>query len=368
MPLKRRAIFLIIRIREIFFIFIINKEFCMPEKNQLSQKKEPVRIGFIDNVRGIVVLMYMLSHLVTGINTVVVIPEWFVHGGRVEAFPFWSFFNFSFMDLGQPIFLTLIGLTCFYAFNRRLENGESVGKAALRAVQRNCVLFTAATLWMYVMTRLDGRDIDWDILHSIAFTGLLVLPFALIKPVRKLPSLRLALGAAAFVLYQIFHEKLAFLNGNEGGAAACFGYLGIVLVASAVGDYLRKDPFKYALLTSGLIFAAVFAINFWGPAVFRAYNAAFMVASLALVNGMLFVLYALDKLLLKGKPIPLLSTLGKNMLFFFIFSMSVGGAAHRFIVKSPLSTFGFWTAVAAYILVYLLIAAVFQKKKIIIKL
>jgi hypothetical protein len=340
----------------------------MPEKISLRTKKEPAaRLGFIDNVRGIVVLIYMLAHLVSATDSVVEIPQWFGHDGNVEAFAFWRFFNFSLMDLGQPIFFSIIGLTCFYAVSRRVERGESVKTAVMHFVQRNCILFTVATLWMFVLTRIENRDIDWDILQAIAFTGILVSPFILIKPVRNAPWLRLLLGAAVFVLYQVFYEPLLFLFANEGGMTACFGYLGIVLVASAIGDYLRKSPFKYTLLTSALIFAAVLVVDLWGVAKFRAYNATFMVASLALVNGMLFILYALDKLFLKGKPIPLLSALGKNMLFFFLFFMTIGGLPRLFIPR-PLTTFEFWAMVIGYIALYAAIAAVFQKKKIIIKL
>ncbi|MDR2090414.1 MAG: hypothetical protein LBP62_02000 [Clostridiales bacterium] len=335
----------------------------MSKENPSLKRQPSARLGFVDNVRGIVVIMYMLAHYAADNPSAVEIPLWFRHGGHGAGSAFWQYFNLSLMDLGQPIFFTLIGLTVFYAFEKRLERGYSLKEAAMHAVARNCILFTASAVWTFVFV----RSFDWDLLRAVAFTGLLAVPFLLIKPVRRIPSVRLALGAAILLIHHALADKLAFLAANEGGIAACIGFIGIVLIGSAIGDYSRKSPLKYTLLTAALIFIAVLTVNYWEPAEWILFNTSFMVLSLAIVNGILFILYALDKLILNGKPLPVLASLGKNMLFFFLFVIMLGGAPNVLIAR-PLTAFEFWAFGGIYIAVYLGLGWLFQKKNIVIKI
>jgi predicted acyltransferase len=218
----------------------------------------------VDNVKGVLVLVYMLWHFFSAVAPDAFdLPVWLSHNltGEVLApFAVWRFFNFVMMDLGQPAFFFLIGLTLFYAFSRQVER---IGKkaATLRFFNRNILIFAVGTLLTFLQNRTNGEHNDWDLFQGIGFTGILLIPF-LCDFIRTRWYLRGIAGVAIIFIFHLIRPYLLIMNGAEGGVLSCFGYLGMVLLASVVLDLIK--------MKGGVIFIRCFRCFYSASPVLRA--------------------------------------------------------------------------------------------------
>jgi hypothetical protein len=330
------------------------------------------RFALVDNVKGVLVLLFLASHIWSIDLFSSFIPSWMLHKGNIAETPFWSFVNFSLMDLGPTAFFFVIGLTIFKAFSSRVEKDGK--KAALHHyVYRNVLVLSGAFCLTFIRGRSEPywRD-GWDNIHSIAFTGLLLIPFVYINFIRNNAWLRLLLGAALLTLFYIYKDKIDVLSGNSGGMAGCVGYAGLVLVVSFVGDMSRKGALPYLLTSAGIVAAAFLANKYLGRASYVEYNTTYMIMSLFVLNIIYFVFYVVDKLFIKNRPIPVLAALGRSLLLFFILSWIIAIATDALLGKiiaadqAPLRTLVVIEALCA--LLYFIVGFVFDKKKIVVKI
>ena len=149
------------------------------------------------------------------------------------------------------------------------------------------------------------------------------------------------------------------MGGNEGGIAACFGYLGLTLLASVLSDLLKKELMLYGAGVVCLGVAATVA-HFVLPPVFREYNVSYFVISL------LFYGFAVVNSFVK-KNIPYVNSVGKSLLFFFV--LTYGSTfLSRQLIKAPLTLAGCIILSCIIFTVYCFIAGELERRNIVIKL
>jgi hypothetical protein len=301
------------------------------------------------------------------------IPDWIWHA----ASPGIPLFNFGLIDFGPVLFYFLIGIMMFFAFEKSLKKE---GKGAYkRFFLRNAALTGLAMVHPFFMTVTAGGSFFqlWNPIMSVGFTGVILTP--LLPLCRKSPWLRLGIGVAILTAYYLLADSIKFMIVNpdttprvymEGGIGACFGFAGIVLVCGFLGDMMRKGILPYAITSAALVGAAMLLFNFVEKPHYLSYNVSYLVTGIAAINTVYFVLYLLDKLLakfIKNRAIPLVSTMGRNLLL-YLFITGVSALVFMFL---PVQV-GSWGAMIGILALgaaaYLLIAVPLAKKKVLFKL
>jgi hypothetical protein len=344
-------------------------------KSNVKSVKIKERFGSVDNARGLLVLMFFITW--TWNNGIFqFIPTWMKHNGAVAGIPFLEFLNFSLMDLGPPAFFFVIGLTMFKAFSSRVAK-DGKKNAATRYLCRNALFFTGCYMGVYVGGKLSGSTFDgWDNMNSIAFTGLMLTPFVYVDFIRERSWVRLLSGAAILAVYYIFKTEIDRVSGHAGGVAACIGYAGFTLIVSFVGDVSRKKGWKGVLLylsaSVGIFIAAFLADKFLERASYGNYNMTYMIMSLLAMNLVWLLLYVLDKLFIKNRPIPILASLGRSLIFFTLLSWILpsilGDLAVKYVGGGTATVLSLVAAELVGLAIYAAVGFIFEKKKIVIKI
>ncbi|MDR2047112.1 MAG: hypothetical protein LBP79_04345 [Clostridiales bacterium] len=282
-----------------------------------------------DNFRGILVFVFVMLAVLGGIFRADV-PEWiFSHALGRSLGPFGS--PFTPVDLGMIFFYFVGGMTAVPAFKRR---AASLGKnqALKRLFIRNIGLIGIGAV-MYLVAGIVNKSPEpgaWGPLHSIGFTGLIVMFFLNLKP-----KWRALAGVALTAVHDIFpgfmYTYLCTPNfGADGGFAICVIYAGFFLITTVLFDLYEKG-FGYFLLGLLPIFAYAAVVYGFGiiPPSYHPYNATFFAVTYCVV-ALLFILIkvvseavtrVLEKRILKRKVsglIPLIGRMGRNLLFYFI--------------------------------------------------
>jgi hypothetical protein len=321
--------------------------------------KSGQRDGTIDNVRGIAILIYLLGQISQYYKAF--FPAWWGHnageGGSGNGM--W-FFNIGFLDFGPALFYFLIGLTVIPSFrkSRMLIGRKAYGKL----FYRNFTIIGIGLLAVFI-TNMHMWPEDWQHLASIGVTGLFTMPFLKLNTFWRGIS-----SVVILILYQIFRVQLFdFLGGSQGtgsygGMAACIGFAGAVLLVSVLADLYRKKFIYYVFGVAVLWIAAIIAAHFI-EIVYSEYSISYLFSTLAAFSTVFGILYLLNKLI-KNKAVPILSTIGRNLIFFLLLAVVVSVVGDMFTATLPnLILF----IIAGYA-VFAAVAFIFEKKKITIKI
>jgi hypothetical protein len=354
------------------------------DRLQEKQKIISERNVLIDNLKGLIVVIFLFAQIFIQSITTHLLPKWFPHTGRYGGGV--SFLNFSLLDLGPVAFFFVIGLVVFASFSKKIErNGKSAYK---QYFLRNLAIVGLFALFTFISDKIGNVFYTWNTLMSVGFTGILLLPF-LTQKIRNNTWLRLVCALVIFAVYYFFNKdfipifddegayvigfvnKSAFslLYAEEGGVSACVGYLGVVLLASVFGDFMRKSLLRYSIATVAAIGLAVAVRLAFGLAFYRRYNITYMISAVAIVNAIYFVFYVLNKFLLKDRTIPVLITFGRNLMLFIMMSLILSapfnlfrGAEFFLTIKGPLIMFFIYLAFFAVLTIPL------SKRKTLFKL
>ncbi|MDR2090468.1 MAG: hypothetical protein LBP62_02305 [Clostridiales bacterium] len=339
-------------------------------------KKIGTRNALVDNVKGLVVLLYMVDHAILHMpKDGYAASPWWGHSNPV-LIPSWGF---NIIDLGPILFFFVIGLVYFSSFLRKYETD---GRAAYKqAVSRNLAFMGLFLGLMYFTGAVEKPAALWNTVPSIGFASLLAVPF-LIPQISKSAVWKGVLGVGVLMFYHFFHEKLFALFAyipfehqsgevenlvHAGGMAACVGYLGIILLSGAIADVSKKGIIPYEVLTA-LLYVSGRLCSVLVPPSYPDMNVTWMFSALTKINLFYFGFYLLDKLFLKGREIPILAAMGRNIFLYLFIVLIFQGifAVFNFPVAHN-RTEAFWI-VAVISVVYIIIAISLQKSKVIFKL
>jgi hypothetical protein len=246
---------------------------------------EKQRLNWIDQARGFVMFMLVLSGLMPGIwRTGNDIAHFFLEHPANDRYA--QYMNLY--DIGVPAFFFIIGLLMAVSFKKRVE---SKGKwpAILNAVIRWGLISAVGLLFIIIPGILNGSDpstwfgeidpynngfevfvVYWDVVIALGIVGLICIPFLLVP--RKA---RLIISYAMMTFYQImlfipetlWREYAA--NSVHGGIiGGIFVLVSITLIASVVGEFFildKETPVKEKnkkFLILGLV-NAIIGIALW---------------------------------------------------------------------------------------------------------
>ncbi|MDR2047048.1 MAG: hypothetical protein LBP79_03990 [Clostridiales bacterium] len=340
-------------------------------------EKIGARNALIDNVKGLVVLLYMIDHAILHMPKAdgYAASKWWGHSNPV-LIPSWGF---NIIDLGPILFFFVIGFVFFSSFMKKYERD---GRAAYKQVILRNLAFMGLFLGsMYFAGAVDKPADLWNTVPSIGFACLLTVPF-LVPRISQSAVLKVVCGGGVLLFYHFFHDQLFGFLANipfnaedgtvdnlvhAGGMAGCVGYVGIILLSGAIADVSKKGIVPYAALTAVLWILGRFSYLFLQPS-YPDMNVTWMFSALTKINLFYFGFYVLDKLFLKGREIPILATMGRNIflyLFFILFFQAVFAIFNFPLAHNKTEAF---LIVAAITAIYLLAAIPLHKSRVIFKL
>ncbi|MDR1905700.1 MAG: hypothetical protein LBQ27_02125 [Clostridiales bacterium] len=339
----------------------------MIKNNNASGFLTGERNVLVDNVKGLIILLFAVTNIYFNATLSFDMPEWAIHTGDIENIPFWSYLNFSLMDFGPAVFFFLIGLTVFPAFSKRVARDGS--RAAFKHFfYRNAAIFGIFMAITFLQNKITDGTRDWDTIQSVGFTGLLLIPF-MSTYMRKHTWTRAVAAAVVLLLFQFFHAQIYMFHGWQGGAAACVGYLGIVLVSSVLADAAKKGVTAYAAASVLVVIAAVLSDKYFGKSqFFTDYNTTYMLMSTAVLNTAYFVFYILDKIVIKNRPVPVLATMGRNLMLYLFLSLAILAVLELFLKDYPLNPTQLIIFETTTVCAYVLLSVLLKKKNITFKL
>ena len=204
----------------------------------LSQSE---RLRWLDQSRGFVMILLTL--------TLVFPPRVWISEGSIL---FWLFSHagpdatyMTVFDIGAAMFVFIMGLSFSISFQRRRLKG-STGRAIRYVLLRYSLILIFGFLILASMGSLiyESRGIEvlaWDVIPTLGLIGFVCLPFVFIRE----PKSRMVAAYAWMIIYQILMntvglKEYAKASAHGGVFGTIFGYAGIMIVATAVGDYLAS--------------------------------------------------------------------------------------------------------------------------------
>lgn len=181
----------------------------------------------------------------------------------------------------------------------------------------------------------------WVTLQNIGMACLIALPLVNVKN-----YIKVAVAAAIFVLYAVFHQ-----TGNHqelldvivhGGFLGGFGWGAMLILDVFMTDVFFKDKRLFVLGSAFFLTLGVSSTYIFGPITLGSCSPAFILTSVG-IGGVLFSLFFLTDKLPHGKFDPLVWW-GKNPLIMFLIEFFVIGSYCSFVPDSMLEGAPWWLA------------------------
>jgi len=326
------------------------------------QRKEKLheRYEWLDQFRGLVIIFLIISvitwqlsgNIITG-DPPVVGPPLLNHGFQYyDGYPA----LITIIDIGQQIFMFILGIGAYLAFTSRREK-KGVKEAWKHGLIRVGILYGLAFLDDGLIGGLIfGDGIPWDevlwygTLANLAIGSLAA--YLLIYLIPKNADKRLYICIGIMVIHAILYATPIFEHKGIGGTGTIpfpfnsLNHAAIAIAGTCFSQWYRMDPndptvgFKKRILPAATISILVFYCFDWiQPAEHHDATTSLALFAIATSGFLIAVFYGFEKLKFK---IPVLSEMGRNMLFLFIlafiFDQYVQIFDKQFLADNPLLT------------------------------
>ena len=308
------------------------------------------RYGFIDQFRGIVILLFVVADItwswsgdiVSGLLPVG--PTWLNHG--------WKFYDFTpkqmitLIDIGQMLFVFVMGLMLPLSWRRHKEKGgygNAIGQLLVRLG------------WFYLIAGVMD-DFDWKpmfLTNTFAVLAAAMIMATLVAALVKDPTKRFYVNIALMILLTVLYALPAvrmweqqIFGVDDEIEIIPLNLLGASIVAIQGGIFMewfvkaKENPIdanKKILKVSMIAWIACFFIDYFWWADHHAMNTSLILMSIG-AGGFLFVIFRMFEDRYEWK-IPGLSPFGRNTLLAFILALPF-----QFIVWDLLDLESFKTA------------------------
>jgi predicted acyltransferase len=266
------------------------------------------RIASLDLLRGLAIFLMIA---VNSLFDYAAVPPWLKHAP-------WNGYTIS--DVVAPMFLFSIGISYCLSFNKRRAS-QGIGKTILHFIVRYVILFC---LGFFGEWAAMGR-IGWGVLTMICAVGIYSLAFMFLTP-----WLRILIALVPFVAYEVLVSLgvtvVVFVDGGLGGPAATVSWGFIVILASAIGNWIHQRPEDHdhkkttiilgvwgaVLVVIGIVLSQIVPFNK------HLVSSSYVVFSTG-VGALTLLFFYLLADILRWK-IPLFGVIGRNALVLYILS------------------------------------------------
>ncbi|MCP4642342.1 MAG: hypothetical protein GY851_17990 [bacterium] len=320
---------------------------------------EPLRErhDWFDQARGLVVLLLIVSMITSAeegnvlTGDPVLGPTFLSHGdGYFPGSPP----IITLIDVGQQIFMFIMGLAACWAFTSRLRKRGPLS-AWLYALRRFLLLYACGIVDGVVLPLTSGKSIAWGVLlYQGTFAKLALGALAaytavyFIRNADRRIALPVIIMAVHAVLYAMpWYDHHGWEDNVLELRSFPFGAVNLAAVAIAgtcFADWMRRDPTdplvglrQKVVPWTAAAFVACYAIDWVQPAIHHDTTTSLALLAIALSGIMILGFYAAGR---AGLRLPLLSSLGKNLLLMFALSAVIAETyltlfPKEFLVRAP---------------------------------
>ncbi|NHJ32033.1 MAG: hypothetical protein FK732_04140 [Asgard group archaeon] len=281
-----------------------------------------VRFEWLDQFRGLCMLFFIIQttavYLLNATGFPIFAPH-LNHGTRFAEVSGWPPL-ITLIDAGRQIFIFLVGFMAAFTVIKMKRKGKKASTIWFRIIRRiasvlliNFLIFSAGGYQPAKVILLDST------LAYIAWVGCIaaVITFFINKA-----EFRFFLGLVPFVVQFI----LDFFLDLDSMWMNLMGLVGVGLVASAFASWMLKEDgtvdesnFKKRILPISVgSFAVMFVVEFFQWANNEYSTVAVCAIAIGISGLALFLFYQMEK---SGFKVPILSSLGKNLLIIGILEM-----------------------------------------------
>ncbi|MHA1718785.1 MAG: hypothetical protein ACTSXK_04605, partial [Promethearchaeota archaeon] len=318
-------------------------------KKEKKEKKKRIRFEWLDQFRGLVIILFIVqtcAWLFSGDPANGVMPLMapaLNHG--------WKYANYArplitLIDLGQQIFIFLVGFMQAFAVLKRKEKGFTDGKIWLHILKRFVLVMVLSVIHGLAGDSFNSYFIiAHGTLANIAWAGLAAGIAALYI---KDPKYRLISGLGVMLIHSILYmipSLIAWEAGSWRFPFLTINHIAIGLIASAYTLWfltpkgeINEEGIKKNVLPVTIAFViSSYLLDFiqWSDHHYVTTPLAMMAIALSA-----FSLYAFYHFDLDGFHIPGLTAFGKNMLMVFLLSMVINELVYFGLIKNLLGLNG----------------------------
>ena len=350
------------------------------EKKEKKEKKIKIRFEWLDQFRGLVIILFIIQtcawkySMDPAAGIMPLMAPALNHG--------WKYADYArplitMIDLGQQIFIFLVGFMQAFAVLKRKEKGFSDGKIWLHIGKRFVLVMILSVVHALAGGSLNSYFIiAHGTLANIAWGGLAAGIAALYIPK---PKFRLIAGLGVMLIHSIlymFENLRVWESGSWRFPFLTINHIAIGLVASAYtlwfltpkGEINEEGIKKNVLPVTIALIISSYLLDFiqWSDHHFVTTPLAMIAIAVGAFS--IYVFYHFDQ---DGFKIPGLSTFGKNMLMVFLFSMVINELVYFEFVGGYFGINGlfdmFLVGIVPILLIWI-IAKIFEKLNWIIKI
>ena len=326
-----------------------------PERKEQLHK----RYEWLDQFRGLIIIFLIISVITWPLSgdfvgyITPIGPPLLNHGFQYyKGYPA----IITIIDIGQQIFMFILGYVGFIAFTSRREK-KGVGAAWKHGLIRVAVLYALAFLDDGLIGGLlFGDGIPWDevlwygTLANLAIGSFAAYLFTYLIP--KNADKRLFVCIGIMIVHAILYATPIFEHKGLGGTGTltfpfnALNHAAIAIAGTCFSQWYKMDSsdpdvgFKKRILPVATIFIIIFYCLDWiQPAEHHDATTSLAFLAIAASGFLIAVFYGFEKMNFK---VPVLSEMGKNMLLLFIiafvFDVYVGLLDRDFLIANPILT------------------------------
>ncbi len=323
----------------------------MPDESHTGELHP--RYDWLDQARGFVVLM-LITSMATGefagdivMGEPILGPPMYNHG--------YDYYNgipaiITFIDVGQPLFVFVMGFVGYTAFMSRLRK-RGARSATLYTARRVGLLYALAAFDSLLMRSLTRGAPDWTMFfYSGTFAGIALgsLTAFVTSAIIRNADRRVLLGIGMMIAHALVYEfpisdHFTWYDDVLGLTKFPFGAWGLCTVAvfgSCFGQWFQmdeNDPLagfqKRIAPASMFVMIAAYCMEWMQPSEHHDLPIALQLMAVYSGGLMLTIFFAFGKI---GIRFPLLSSFGKNLLIMFALGGFVVSVYWNFLPKDLL--------------------------------
>jgi hypothetical protein len=350
------------------------------DKKEKKEKKKKFRFEWLDQFRGLIIILFIIQtsawlfSMDPANDIMPIMAPALNHGFEYADYrrPL-----ITMIDLGQQIFIFLVGFMQAFAVLKRKEKGLSDGKIWLHIGKRFVLVMILSVLHGLAGEHFHTYFILAEgTLANIAWGGLAAGIAALYIPK---PKFRLIAGLGVMLVHSIlymFEGLLDWRAGNWHFPFAAINHIAIGLIASAFtlwfltpkGEINEEGIKKNVLPVIIAFLVSSYLLDFIQWADHHTVSTPLAMLAIAVAAFFLYTFYHFDK---DGFHVPGLSTFGKNMLMVFLFSMVINELIYFGLIEDLLGLSGIFDmlllGIVPIVLIWI-IAKILEKFNLIVKI
>ena len=312
--------------------------FNISEEESVNKRKLHVRYEWLDQFRGLIIIFLIISVITWPLSGDPTMPgsTWIGPPLLNHGFKYLNGYPalITIIDIGQQIFMFILGFVGYLAFKSRLEK-NGAWAAWKHGIIRVAVLYGLAFLDDGLIGGLlFGDGIPWDeVLWYGTLANLAIGSFAAYLAtylIQKNADTRMYVSIGIMIIHTILYATGLFVykgvsiipDGSIVFPFNAFNHAAIAIAGTCFSQWYKLDPehpevgFKKRILPASTIAIIAFYCFDWvQPAEHHDATTSLALLAIGASGFLITIFYGFEKLDFK---VPLLSEMGKNMLLLFI--------------------------------------------------